>query len=291
MFRYADIGIYCSVAISVAAHGAVVFAWRTPVTVAPLAAPTPQISVSLAPRANTHAVSMPHPSSAPEPTPAREAEPPHRAPSPQSSTASTTPDPAQAQETSTRVLALEGPLDVNNVTRVLKASAREVSKPPVATRELRAAPRRVPETVADDIAGQAESVETKQASQNEPSEQSREHTPVESAEPSLTPTVTTSSASAPPQPVVEAAPVLSNPPPRYPRLARRKGQQGRVVLRVAVSDGGTADSLSIVTSSGHATLDRAALEAVKNWRFEPARQNGRAVRSNVDVPVVFKLEG
>lgn len=286
MFRYADIGIYCAVAISVAAHGAVVFAWRAPVTVAPLAAPTPQISVSLAPPASTRAVSQSQPSAVSEST--RADAPSHRALPPRLSTTSTPLEPTQAQETFTRVSAAAEP---EKVMPVLKASAAEVTEKSVATREQRAAPGRVPETVSDGIAAQTESKNPEQLSQQDSSEQSRQHTPEKVAQPTSVPAVTASAASAPPQPVVEAVPMLSNPPPRYPRLARRKGQQGRVVLRVAVSDGGTADSLRIVTSSGYSTLDRAALEAVKKWRFEPARKNGRAVRSNVNVPVVFKLEG
>ncbi|MCX5823464.1 MAG: energy transducer TonB [Deltaproteobacteria bacterium] len=44
-------------------------------------------------------------------------------------------------------------------------------------------------------------------------------------------------------------------------------------------------------SAGHEILDRAALEAVSTWRFEPGRREGRAVTMSVEVPVRFVLNG
>lgn len=83
---------------------------------------------------------------------------------------------------------------------------------------------------------------------------------------------------------------LKNPAPVYPPLARRMGEEGRVVLRVQVTAQGTADSVELMTSSGSDRLDQAALKAVRNWRFVPARRGGEAVASAVLVPITFKLE-
>ena len=83
---------------------------------------------------------------------------------------------------------------------------------------------------------------------------------------------------------------LHNPPPKYPRAARRRGQEGRVVLSVRVSSQGSADTVTIHSSSGHGILDRAAVKAVQRWRFIPAQRNGQAVAMTVRVPVTFKLE-
>lgn len=82
---------------------------------------------------------------------------------------------------------------------------------------------------------------------------------------------------------------LSNAPPRYPHLARRRGQEGRVVLRVEVSADGEAAAVRIQRSSGHRLLDAAAIEAVRGWRFLPAKRAGTSVAGVLDVPVSFKL--
>ena len=84
---------------------------------------------------------------------------------------------------------------------------------------------------------------------------------------------------------------LHNPPPPYPLVARRNGEQGTVILRVRVTRDGMPASVDIEKPSGSSHLDDAALETVRTWRFVPARQNGQPVEARVLVPVVFKLEG
>jgi periplasmic protein TonB len=87
-----------------------------------------------------------------------------------------------------------------------------------------------------------------------------------------------------------AAPQADNPAPAYPFAARRRGQEGRVVLSVEVLPSGDAGAISVARSSGVASLDRAATDAVRRWRFRPARRDGRPVRATVRVPVRFALE-
>ena len=82
---------------------------------------------------------------------------------------------------------------------------------------------------------------------------------------------------------------LANPLPRYPYLARRRGQEGRVVLRVLVSETGVAKAVSIRRPSGYRLLDEAALKAIRAWRFVPARRAGIPVAGALDVPVSFRL--
>lgn len=82
---------------------------------------------------------------------------------------------------------------------------------------------------------------------------------------------------------------LNNPPPAYPRIARRNGDQGTVTLRVHVSTDGVPAQVELERSSGSNALDSAALETVKNWRFAPARRAGDPVAAWVIVPVVFRL--
>jgi protein TonB len=100
-------------------------------------------------------------------------------------------------------------------------------------------------------------------------------------------------APAAPAPVVEArfdADYLQNPRPIYPPAARRLGEQGKVWLRAHVLPNGNTDNVELKQTSGSPRLDSAALEAVKRWRFVPARQGGEAVSSWVVIPISFSLE-
>lgn len=83
---------------------------------------------------------------------------------------------------------------------------------------------------------------------------------------------------------------LNNVPPSYPLAARRMGLQGRVVLNVEVLADGVSGQITIQKSSGHAMLDNAALQAVKTWRFVPARQAGHSVDKWFMIPVQFSLK-
>lgn len=80
-----------------------------------------------------------------------------------------------------------------------------------------------------------------------------------------------------------------NPPPVYPEIARRNGWRGQVLLQVSVRIDGLVQHLQVQQTSGFRVLDVAALRAVKNWRFHPARRGGRAVDSEILVPVEFYL--
>ena len=83
---------------------------------------------------------------------------------------------------------------------------------------------------------------------------------------------------------------LNNPKPSYPRLSKRMGEQGEVRLKVQVGATGDVLMVELVKSSGFERLDEAALAAVKNWKFKPAKQGDDPVSSWVEVPVKFILE-
>ena len=89
---------------------------------------------------------------------------------------------------------------------------------------------------------------------------------------------------------VYQADYLKNPPPPYPRLSRRLREEGEVELRVRVSPAGQPVAVELARSSGSGRLDEAARQAVRDWRFEPARRGGQAVEAWVRVPILFKLE-
>ncbi len=77
--------------------------------------------------------------------------------------------------------------------------------------------------------------------------------------------------------------------PSYPSSARRMGIQGMTTLRVYVAADGLVAEVLIHESAGHPDLDNAAAEAVKRWRFEPARRGAEAVGVWVLLPVEFRL--
>ena len=83
---------------------------------------------------------------------------------------------------------------------------------------------------------------------------------------------------------------LQNPAPAYPALSRKWHEQGKVLLQVKVTATGIAEHVEIKRSSGYPRLDEAALNAVRQWRFVPARRGDGAVAASVLVPIVFRLD-
>lgn len=65
--------------------------------------------------------------------------------------------------------------------------------------------------------------------------------------------------------------ILKQPAPRYPLMARRRGQQGLVTLKIEVEQSGQPVHVQVLKSSGYDILDRAASQAVSNWKFRPLR--------------------
>jgi protein TonB len=111
------------------------------------------------------------------------------------------------------------------------------------------------------------------------------------------PSAATSAGQAAPTPAPAVKEVFSNKPsylqpptqPHYPNLAKRRNQQGVVVLEVCLDERGQQRALQIVRSSGVESLDEAALEAVADWHFRPETVDGRAVPSRVQIPIEFAL--
>jgi TonB family protein len=87
---------------------------------------------------------------------------------------------------------------------------------------------------------------------------------------------------------VSAPRLVYDPEPEYSDEARKQKYQGVVVLRVVVSDDGLPRDIRVAQSVGLG-LDEKALEAVRRWRFEPGRLNGKAVAVVVHIQVNFRL--
>jgi protein TonB len=77
--------------------------------------------------------------------------------------------------------------------------------------------------------------------------------------------------------------------PVWPIEARRARMQGTVVLAVTISPEGVPAAVDVLRSSGHFMLDRAAQEALWQWRFDPARRGGVPVEERIAIPITFRL--
>lgn len=81
---------------------------------------------------------------------------------------------------------------------------------------------------------------------------------------------------------------LHRPNPVYPPLSRQRREEGTVLLRVSLDAQGIVRDIAIERSSLFNRLDQAALEAVRQWRFIPARRGSATLPSSVIVPIEFK---
>jgi periplasmic protein TonB len=91
--------------------------------------------------------------------------------------------------------------------------------------------------------------------------------------------------------ITEAEPLYKvNPEPPYPKMARKRGYQGTVILSVLVNKEGRAENLWVFESSGYNILDNTAIDAVKEWLFEPGKQGDTPVDMWVQVPVKFEIK-
>ena len=83
---------------------------------------------------------------------------------------------------------------------------------------------------------------------------------------------------------------LHNPPPDYPRMSKRLGEQGKVVLKVLIGTDGAPQKVELVTSSGFERLDKSAMDAAMRWRYVPGKRGGVAEAMWYQVPIQFTLE-
>ena len=89
--------------------------------------------------------------------------------------------------------------------------------------------------------------------------------------------------------LVAAAKLVYQPKPAYPPLARQVRIQGTVRLQAIISTDGTIENLTVL--SGHPLLIPAALDAVRQWRYQPTLLNGVPVEVETTVEVNFMLSG
>ncbi|MFP3889426.1 energy transducer TonB [uncultured Ralstonia sp.] len=132
-------------------------------------------------------------------------------------------------------------------------------------------------------------------------------TPAPNLPPSDNAPVVPAAPPAPPAPPVEAAPApapaqsgpisvgindiqCNNPPLNYPSMSQKMGEEGRTLVKITIGADGEVTNTAVVTSSGSARLDRAALDSARSLRCSPYKQNGRAMTVVANKPFVFKLD-
>ena len=80
-----------------------------------------------------------------------------------------------------------------------------------------------------------------------------------------------------------------NKRPKYPDLAWDRSYEGKGILEVEINENGTVDFIRIEKSSGYSVLDKAAIKAIRKWKYIPAKKGNRSIRSKLMVPFEFKL--
>ena len=80
-----------------------------------------------------------------------------------------------------------------------------------------------------------------------------------------------------------------NTPPVYPEIARVSGYEGIVLVFAEILPDGRVGNIKIRKSSGYAILDQSAIQAVKPWKFEPAKKSGNPFKMWVELPIKFIL--
>ncbi|OGW82813.1 MAG: hypothetical protein A2Z83_04405 [Omnitrophica bacterium GWA2_52_8] len=87
-------------------------------------------------------------------------------------------------------------------------------------------------------------------------------------------------------------PYLVSDPARieYPRWALAQGWQGETVLAIEILTDGSVGRYSVMSASGHKTLDDAAVAAVQLWKFHLALEHGSPVVTCIQIPVRFEIK-
>lgn len=90
---------------------------------------------------------------------------------------------------------------------------------------------------------------------------------------------------------IAAPSVLSRTTPAYPAVARQAGQEGTALLQVEILPNGRTGEINIIRSSGYPTLDEAAVQTVRQWKFIPAKnlQTDKNITCTTKLPVSFRL--
>jgi protein TonB len=95
-----------------------------------------------------------------------------------------------------------------------------------------------------------------------------------------------------PEPLTEATEIggtLRNIAKHYPATALQRGWEGKVVLEVQILANGTTGYVKVLQGTGHDLLDEAAVEAIKEAPWVPAKRGTKPVDSIRKLPIIFKI--
>jgi len=89
---------------------------------------------------------------------------------------------------------------------------------------------------------------------------------------------------------ISDADYLLNPPPAYPRMSFKLGEEGTTVVRVLIGPDGRAQDAQIARSSGFTRLDQAAEATARGWRYVPGKRGGVPEAMWVNVPIKWEIK-
>lgn len=199
-----------------------------------------------------------------------------------------------------RVLAPKPVIELPQMLRIVLAAKQAAptptaqSKPELVqkTSQAKAQPRKSHASAQIKTAVAAETFTMPAATADQPQTPATEQASTAPATEPSSSTSTQAASSAPPGLVASPqfnADYLSNPAPEYPGESRANKEEGKVLLRVHVTEEGQPDEITLHRSSGFSRLDQVSLAVVERWKFIPGRQDGRPVAAWVVVPINFTL--
>ncbi len=104
-------------------------------------------------------------------------------------------------------------------------------------------------------------------------------------------TVVATAPPAPPKPsVITRAEAIHRVEPQYPAAAAEFGAAGTIVVRVLVGEDGRVKETQLLKSFGNPACERAALDAARQWQFNPATKDGIPFEQRVSIPFTFSPE-
>ncbi len=87
---------------------------------------------------------------------------------------------------------------------------------------------------------------------------------------------------------VKQAKLISSVPPVYPALAKNQHVSGNVTVDALIDANGRVTSMKVV--SGPSLLHQAAMDALKQWKYQPAMLDGKAVPMHLSITIRFNLQ-
>lgn len=168
------------------------------------------------------------------------------------------------------------------------------AKTPAPKKQPKQMPKATPLRSKEPIAERSTSKASKQASNKAPAKPAVKVADKPVNEPDVTPQTASVAAKAgvAETPVLVEQPAFVTPPtkPKYPRLSQRRGIEGTAMYEIWLDENGNQIKQNLLSSSGASMLDKAALDAIKQWKFSPRTVNGVSMAHRVQIPIRFKLD-